>query len=890
VRAHAAFPLLAAAALLAAATPAHATGPLANCASGRPWVWPEGGAQIPFHTDLGNLGPHSNAAAVGLVQSAFDIWAAVPTSTASYVHAGPLPEDVDASNFAPYYDPEAPDGLSAVVFDETGEIFELLFGADSGILGFAGPEWGYVYPWCEVIEGTAFLNGAEFTDPTYAFDVMVHEFGHYTGLGHAAVNGQLFLGDASGPSPHDTFGSPADISVIETMYPFYFGPGSGTGSLAADDIAGVSTLYPPDGFFAATGSIAGTVYDLDGLTRRSGVNVIARNLAHPFEDAVSALSGDYTDSTSQDDPVVGTYVLNGLTPGATYAVYVDEIFAGAYSTPTITLPGPEEFYSGAAESDNVASADPPADFVGVAAAAGQPATGIDVILNAPRENDPLKLPDDGSKRIPLPFPYSFCGREYESVYINSNGTLTFDHFDQFVSGHPFWMFVDPTPRIAGLWTDLVPNRSGAVTYDSTRNTFSVSFTNVAEYPNVGSNTFRITLHRQSRRIDIEYGGLTATGGLAGIACGRGLTSAFENEVDLSGLAASGEAIAMKEAAVYEYFADDDNDLDGLTLRFRSPKEFRDRWEPNDSFADARRVKALPFSTLDEFTAIDPVGDDIDYYEVRLEAGSTFVAETLGLFQWGGHMTSFNTLLGLFDQAGNLLHTNDDAGNGSQFSRLRYPVFTGGTYYLGVTAGGDGGFTGDGRSGGRYVLTLSTISGTELTLDDDDFLEVPLPFAFPFQGRSHTSVFVNSNGSLTFGAGDIEYQPTVAAFLSGPPRIAPFWSDLAPMYGGTIVMSEAPGAWTVEFRQIPEIGTISITDTTTFAVTLTASGAIEVRYGRSSGSLIRRLVGITPGGGAADPGETDLSLVSGALPAGGTTYEYFGSAEFDLDHRTLTFVP
>jgi hypothetical protein len=889
VKTRAAFLVLAA--TLALDLPAHASGPLAICASRHAYRWPDFGAGIPFHTDLGNLGPHSNASALALVQSAFQVWEDVPTSHASYVHAGSLPVDVDASNFAPYFDPEVPDGYSAVVFDDTGDIFELLFGADSGVLGFAGPEWAYVYPWCEVIEGAAFLNGPAFTDATHAFDVMVHEFGHYTGLGHSAVNGQTFLGDTSGPTPHDTFGPPPDLTVIETMYPFYFGPDSGTGTLAADDVAGLSTLYSEDGFLEGTGTIVGTVYDTDGVRRRSGVNVIARNLANPFEDAVSALSGHFAYDTSQDDPETGVFMLTGLTPGATYAVYVDEIFAGAYSTPTIVLPAPEEFHSGAAESNNVATADPAADFEGVTVAAGQTAHGIDVILNAPRENEPIKLSDDGTKKIPLPFVYSFCGREYESVYINANGTLTFNHHEQFRYGDPFYLFVDPNPRIAGLWTDLVPNRSGAVTFDSTRDTFTVRFTNVAEYPNVGSNTFRITLHRHSRRVDVEYGALTARGGLAGIACGRDLTSGFEEEVDLSALASSDAAIAMREAAVYEHFGDGDNDLEGLSLRFRVRREFPDRSEPNDTLAEARRVKALPFSTIDEFTAIDPVGGDVDFYRVRLQAGSTIVAETLGIAQWGGHRTSFDTLLGLFDAAGTLLHTNDDSGPGSPFSRLRYPVFESGVYYLAVTAHGDSDFNGTlGTTGGRYVLTISTAAGSELSLQDDDFLEVPLPFAFPFQGGSYTSVFVNANGSLTFGAGDYEYQPTPARFLDGPPRIAPFWSDLVPMWGGSITLTEAPGTWTVEFREIPEIGTISITDTSTFAVTLSQSGAIEFRYGQSSGSGIRRLAGITPGAGAPDPGETNLSLVSGALPAWGTTYEYFDSLEFDLDHRTLTFLP
>jgi hypothetical protein len=107
------------------------------------------------------------------------------------------------------------------------------------------------------------------------------------------VNGQIGLGDTSGPTPDSaTFGDPDFFSdIIETMYPFYFGPGIGSNTLEADDLAAVSTLYPADGFFANSGTISGTIFAPNGTTKLTGVNVIARNLANPFDDAVSALSG-----------------------------------------------------------------------------------------------------------------------------------------------------------------------------------------------------------------------------------------------------------------------------------------------------------------------------------------------------------------------------------------------------------------------------------------------------------------------------------------------------------------------------------------------------------------------------------------------------------------------
>lgn len=862
----------AAVALLLVAPTAQAAGPLAVCQSGQPFLWPGGGANIPFNPDQGDLGPLTNAQAVQLTQDAFDVWGAVSTATATYTNAGLLPVDVDVTNFGPFVSPAAPDGLSAIVFDDTGEIFDVLFGPGSGVLGFAGPEWVDTVA-CDILEGVSFLNGPAFGDLTAAFDVMVHEFGHYSNLAHTEVNGQLYIGvgDLPGPEPFTPYPAPNPFTeVVETMYPFYFGPPIGTGSLHRDDISSLSALYPDASFAASTDNVTGTILAPDGTTKLTGVNIIARNEADPFLDAVSAISSDYTDNFSQADPVTGTYTLYGLTPGADYRIYVDEILAGGFSTPPLTpLPGPEEYFNGANESNNVTSTDDPADFVFVTPGA----TGVDVIFNTPGPGDALAVGVDGFVQLFLPFSFELCGTSYTSVFVNANGNLTFgvpstdftESAAEFLSG---------PPRIAGLWDDFNATAGGQVFFNQTKNTFTVTWENVPEFFSTGSNTFSITLKRSSNNIDIDFGAVSATDGITGVSCGGDVTSGFEGQIDLS---AEDDRINLTQsAAVYEVFNfSNPFDLENDTVLFNGTKSYGDVFEPNNTLATATPID-LPFDSIDlkkAFTAISPQGNDVDFFSFSADAGTTLIAEVLT----GG----LDSLIVVTDSTGAILAIDDDGGSGL-LSRIVLPIPADGTYFLGVTTFPDFGFTGVGNSGGRYVISVETIDGILLNLGDDTSQEVTLPFSFPFQGSSYNSVFVNSNGNLTFGGGDADFSESESEFLNELPRIAALWDDLSPNQGGLVTVEEDATSWTVTFDNVPEF---FASTGNTFSVTLNASGAISISY--DGIASVDSVVGITEGGGAA-AGQTDLSA-GGPYSNSGTTYQQFTFGDtFDLDGTTLDF--
>jgi hypothetical protein len=289
---------------------------------------------------------------------------------------------------------------------------------------------------------------------------------------------------------------------------------------------------------------------------------------------------------------------------------------------------------------------------------------------------------------------------------------------------------------------------------------------------------------------------------------------------------------------------------------------------------------IPFATVSRqlFTEVDPVGGDVDYYRIRARAGEFLAVELVG--------GVFDATLGIFDaETGQLLITNDDGGGGL-LPRIIVPVARDIDLAIAVSAFPDLDFTGDGIEGGRYVLSVSSYRGELVTAGNDTSTPVALGAPFLFQGQTWNSVFVNSDGNLTFGRGDQDFGETVAEFLNGAPRIAPLWDDLDARTGFVIASRDAIST-TIHWISVPEF----FSDVPNyFSVRLLPLGIVQMSYGATARS--DSIVGITQGGGAADPGETDLSQrFLGLQPGRGTTYEQFSFPDpFDLSFDNLFFVP
>ena len=400
-----------------------------NPTNPKPLRWDTSAGPVKVYTDVGDFSRRNDGTtflnetqANAITAFALKQWSSVATSTwraetdptkfTRFTDVPSIGVDVHDAPTAMLVYGHYNQGGFYVIYDVDGKIIEDYFGVPRDqVMGVAMPEIaedrdgdGYAET---IVKATAIMNGwmvvhetpppgqrslppADVDGSRFA-SIFTHEFGHAINLSHSQVNGQLAFTswpDYDGSlypgvkgcvaAVHHWLEGPAashiDPKMVETMFPFADPQNVARGRSVgvemgtvdrADDIAAISNLYPTANYLSTTGSIAGTLFLKDGHTGYAGINIIARNVADPLGDAVSAMSGDQTQGLLGPD---GRFRINNLKPGAQYVLYTEAITAGGYpTTPTMLISSAE--YWNAGESSNPAS-DSPCDRTAITAEAG----------------------------------------------------------------------------------------------------------------------------------------------------------------------------------------------------------------------------------------------------------------------------------------------------------------------------------------------------------------------------------------------------------------------------------------------------------------------------------------------------------------------------------------
>ncbi len=150
----------------------------------------------------------------------------------------------------------------------------------------------------------------------------------------------------------------------------------------------------------------------------------------------------------------------------------------------------------------------------------------------------------------------------------------------------------------------------------------------------------------------------------------------------------------------------------------------------------------------------------------------------------------------------------------------------------------------------YDATAASQGTPLLALGDDDSRRLDLPFAFPFFGATYRQIFVNSDGNLTFTAGDSASSGrSVGRMTGGPPRISPLFDDLDPSQSSAGVRVLADSSHVVfTWVSVPEWAQYGIGAPVTFQARIYVDGRIQFSYQGVSPPVGPSLavVGIAPG--------------------------------------------
>lgn len=155
--------------------------------------------------------------------------------------------------------------------------------------------------------------------------------------------------------------------------------------------------------------------------------------------------------------------------------------------------------------------------------------------------------------------------------------------------------------------------------------------------------------------------------------------------------------------------------------------------------------------------------------------------------------------------------------------------------------------------------------------------------FPFYGSNYDTIYIGTNGYITFTQGDTSARLSPAALASELPRIAPLWADLEVVDSGDIYYHRLEGRHVVTWDSAaqPSFGGIS-----TFQAVLYDDGRIAFVYRKVKAQA--SLVGISPGHSSLEPLPVDFAAPTAEKIVGPVVQTFAKQQRLDLPALLRTF--
>jgi len=163
--------------------------------------------------------------------------------------------------------------------------------------------------------------------------------------------------------------------------------------------------------------------------------------------------------------------------------------------------------------------------------------------------------------------------------------------------------------------------------------------------------------------------------------------------------------------------------------------------------------------------------------------------------------------------------------------------------------------------------IDTSLGESHALGDDSSEEIPIGFKFDYFGVEFEKVYINSNGSISFGLANGRYNNIPVPDPSSPNNVvAVFWDDLNPSVAGTIT-SDMSGS------EPNRILTISWEDVPRYLLSSTQDISIQVSIHESSGNIVMQYKDVIVEDERFNDGASATVGIENSIGTRGVSYSY-----------------